>query len=161
MYNLIVVGTLTVIFSDYKAVCDVDPSDTASILLEQLKVQNKQLDLDSLIIKQQQEQLSVQNEQLLLIKNLVSRPTQQPAYVTVIISVACTTIGYIMLILTKRLVKYVLQRYNISPEMPQTPPSGLIDFAHDQYQMAEIEHMRSVHMKSPTVYFSSESGDEE
>lgn len=163
MYIYIVVGTLSVILSNYKAVCDVDPSDTASILLEQLKVQNKQLELDEQIILNQKEQLALQNQQIKLLTQIESRPENESPYVTIVISVTCTALGYVVLILTKKAIKYLYIRYNIRPEMPQTPPPELLDFAPSSYQMDNLERLRSVHkMKSPaSVYFSGESGDEE
>lgn len=163
MYIFTVVGTCFVILSNYKAVCDVDPSDTASILLAQLKVQTKQLELDEKIISHQQKQLAIQNEQLQLLKDLNNRPNNEPAHVTILISVACTALGYAVLVLTKRFIKYLMIRYNIRPEMPQTPPPELMDFAPSSYQMEDVERLRSVRvMKSPaSTYFSGESGDEE
>lgn len=163
MYILIVVGTLDAILSNYNVVCDVDPSDTASILLEQLKVQSRQLELNEQIIRHQSEQLALQNEQLLLLKNIDSRPVAEPAYVTVLISVTCTALGYVAIILTKKFILYLFRRYNISPEMPQTQTPELMDFAPNCYQMDDIERLRSVHVtKSPaSIYFSGESGDSE
>lgn len=161
MYICIVVGTLFVIFSDYKAVCDVDPSDTASILLEQLKVQTEQLKLDKIIIEQQKEQLKLQNNQIDLLKDLNSRPQAEPAYVTILISVTCTAIGYVAMILLKKLTMYLFIRYNIRPEMPQTPASELMDFAPNIIEMEQLERLRSVHLKSPaSVYLSGDSGSE-
>lgn len=161
LYIFIVVGTLSVILSDYKAVCDVDPSDTASILLEQLKVQNEQLKLDNIIIEHQKEQLVLQNKQIELLKDLNSRPQAEPPYVTVLISVACTVLGYIAMILLKKIIVYLSIRYNIRPEMPQTPAPELMDFAPNVIEMEELERLRSVHVKSPaSVYFSGDSGSE-
>lgn len=162
MYIFTVIGTCFMSLSNYKAVCDVDPSDTASILLEQLKVQTKQLELDEKIISHQQEQLAIQNEQLRLLKGLNNRPITEPAYVTILISVACTALGYAVLVLMKKFIGYLMIRYNIRPEMPQTPPPELMDFAHS-IQMEDVERLRSVRTtKSPaSVYLSGESGDEE
>jgi len=160
VYIIVVLGTLFAILSEYTAVCDVDPSDTASILLEQLKNQNAQLKLDEKIIQQQQDMIELQKQQLSILQDLNNRPTSDSAGTTIMISVSCTALGFVAVLFLRRLIKWLHLRYNIRPEMPQTPPSELMDFAHS-YQMDDLERMRSVHVKSPaSVYFSGESGDE-
>jgi len=158
MVSLIVTGISMITIASHLVVCDVDPSDTASILLEQLKVQDRQLQLDLQLVELQNKQLALQEEQLRILTQLNERPVEQPLYVAVLVSVSCSALGYLALVLVKRLLSYLQVRYNLSPEMPQTPQ--LMGFAHSTYQLDELERLRSAQrMKPPTDYFSCESDD--
>lgn len=156
--DFIVIGTLAAILSNYIAVCEVDPSDMNSILMEQLKVQQEQLKVDKELLKTQNEQLRIQSEQLRLLDAINKRPIGEPPTVTILVSVSCTALGFVVLLFLKRVIKYLYLRYNLSPEMPQTAELELMDFA--PYQQTDIERVRSVrNMKSPTDYFSCESDE--
>lgn len=158
MVSLIVTGIALIMTASHMVVCDVDPSDTASILLEQLKVQDRQLQLDEHLLELQNKQLALQEEQLKLLTQLNQRPIEQPLYVAVLVSVSCSTLAYLALVLVKRLLSYLHVRYNLSPEMPQTPQ--LMGFAHSTFELSELERLRSAQrMKPPTDYFSCESDD--
>lgn len=110
------------------AVCDVDPSDTVSILLEQWKTQAEQLKLSRAIIDGQAVQLSVHQEQLKLLKIMIEQPHYPSTGLTIFASVMCSILGFLALFILKRLLAWFMKRYK-SPEMPQTAEDGLIDFA--------------------------------
>lgn len=110
---LTVIGTLCAILSFHNAVCDVDPSDLNSILMEQLKVHSEQLN-------NQARQLEIQEKQLKLLDSLNRRPVAESPLVTILVSVSCTVLGFVVLLFMRHLIKYLFQRYNIRPEMPQT-----------------------------------------
>lgn len=154
---LIVSGMLVAIFSTYVAVCAYDPSDPASIMIAQLKLQEQQLALNQKIIEQQNEQLKVANEQIALLRALDW--SGESIVTTVFISVASSLSAMFALWLIQRVLQYLLRRYQ-KPEMAQTTPQ-LMDFAGPSYQMDDIGHLRSVHIsKSPAEYLSCDSGEE-
>lgn len=161
MFNVlsfIMIGMLIALFSNQIVVCDVDPSDVNSILLEQLKVQREQLALDKMIQIKQSKQLETQQEQLKILTEFAENYQHRTIATEVIAYVLCTAFGFVALEFLRRLLKYIYLRYNIRPEMPQT--AELMDFAPSRVY-GENERLRSVRvMKSPTDYLSCESGEE-
>lgn len=149
---LTVIGTLSAILSNHKAVCDVDRNDASSILMEQLKVQQDQLSTNREILTSELQQLRVHQEQLKLLNILSENQHGESAIITIFTSISCTALGFIVLLLLQRVMKNLCIRYNISPEMPQTPHE-LIDFTQT------AQRFRSVEPKSPTDYFSCESDE--
>lgn len=153
---LIVVGSLMAFLSDYVVVCEVDPSDTNSILLEQLRIQVKQLDANRDVTAKQ---LEIQRQQLDLLAKILQQQNNKTPAMEIVVSVSCTILGCAALYFVRKFIMYLRLRYNLSPEMPQT--TELMDFAHPQLYQVDAERMRSVQgMKSPTDYFSCESGEE-
>lgn len=155
-YVLIVIGLLYAILSDYVVVCDVDPSDINSILLEQLKIQKEQLALDNIIQSKQTMQLENQRQQINLLKQLLTKTDRPTPIMEILVSVSCTALGFVVLLFLRRLIKYMYLRYNIRPEMPQT--MELMDFAHPNVEVGDLRSLQR--MKSPTDYLSCESGEE-
>lgn len=153
---LIVVGSLMALLSDYVVVCDVDPSDANSILLEQLRLQVKQLDANRDV---NTKQLEIQRQQLDLLAKILQQQNTKTPTTEIVVSVSCTILGCVALYFVRSLIIYLRLRYNLSPEMPQT--TELMDFAHPHLYQVDVEHSRSVQrMKSPTDYLSCESGEE-
>lgn len=152
-----VIGLLCAIVSNYNVICEVDPSDINSILLEQLRIQSEQLALDKKILDKQVQQLTNQQQQLDLLERLLNKTDRHTPIMEIVVSVSCTALGFVVLIFLRRLIKHLYMRYNLSPEMPQI--TELNDFALPHYN-ADVEPLRSVQMKSPTDYFSCESGEE-
>lgn len=149
-----VIGMLVAILSNYTVVCDVDPSDINSILLEQLKIQKYQLALDEDIQNKQSKQLDTQRKQIELLQQILLKTDYRTPVMEILVSVSCTALGFVALIFLRRFVTYLYIRYNIRPEMPQT--NELMDFA-----AMPNEPLRSVRigMKSPTDYQSCESDE--
>lgn len=137
------------VFINY-VVCDVDPSDTASILLEQLRVQTRQL---AIVEKLHTDQIAIQRQQLKILQQLNTDNYLN----TILVSVACTVFGFLAMLVLKRLLMMLYLRYNISPEMPQT--TQLMDFAVTEIEsprhgsvtvdLSELERLRSARQKSP------------
>lgn len=153
---LIVVGSLMAFLSDYVVVCEVDPSDANSILLEQLRLQVKQLDATRDVNTRQ---LEIQRQQLDLLTKILEQQSSKTPTMEIVVSVSCTILGCVALYFVRKLITYLRIRYNLRPEMPQT--MELMDFAHPQLYQVDAEHLRSVQgMKSPTDYLSCESGEE-
>lgn len=151
---LIVVGSLMASFSNYVVVCEVDPSDMNSILIEQLRLQAQQLQTTRDV---NVEQLTIQRQQLDLLAKILAQQKSKTPTIEIVVSVSCTILGCVALYFVRKLIQYLRIRYGLSPEMPQT--MELMDFAHPHN--VEAGHLRSVQgMKSPTEYLSCEFGDE-
>lgn len=88
LLTILLVG---IILSNYRVVCDVDPSDTASILMEQLRLQQMQLELA-------REQVRLQQEQISLLKN----SHLEYFFYPVLASVASAALGYLAVRAIKR-----------------------------------------------------------
>lgn len=156
IFVLIVVGSLMAFLSNYVVVCDVDPSDTNSILLEQLRLQVQQISAARDI---NLEQLEIQRQQLKLLAKILAQQKSKTPTMEIVVSVSCTILGCVALYFVRKLIQYLRVRYNLSPEMPQT--MELTDFARPHFEQADVGHLRSVRsMKSPTDYLSCESGEE-
>lgn len=158
-YHLRILVAVFVV-SCHVVVCDVDPSDTVSILLEQLKIQAKQLDLSKTLIDGQTAQISVQREQIKYLQTLIDKPSHLSTGMTIFASVVCSILSFLAMFALKRFIACIMKRY-ASPEMPQTT-SRLIDFASlssvavspDQPSVSGCEG--STLMKSPTLSLRSD-----
>lgn len=162
VFYIILVGT-GVLISNH-VVCEVDPSDTASIMLEQLKVQNRQLELNRKIIDNQNTQLDHQREQLVILRNLDKKPTTPSVMTNVIVSIVCSILGFIILLALQFFVEWLKSRYSTrSPEMPQT--TELMDLAPTYLEAGTSArytagiHSARYNFKSPTGYLSCESDE--
>lgn len=154
IFVVIVVGSLMAYLSNHVVVCEVDPSDTNSILLEQLRLQAQQLDNNRDV---NIEQLKIQRQQIALLNAILLQQKSKTPTMEIIVSVSCTILGCVALYFVRNLIRYLRIRYNLRPEMPRT--TELMDFAHPPD--VEVGRLRSVQrMKSPTDYFSCESGEE-
>lgn len=166
----VIVILIVTVYYNQSVVCDVDPSDTNSILLGQLASHQRQLLV-------QQEQLAIQREQHHLMSQQLEllKSTTKSSGLTILESTLSSVVSSAVLGLVFYAVQILInRRKTTNPEMPQT--TRLMDFAvsSTSYQAEtaakqfareaalraqDIERLRSaLHMKSPaSVYFSGET----
>lgn len=129
--------------------CDVDPSDTATILMEQLRLQSQQLEI-------QKDQLEIHKQQISVLTDILNTSSHEPLLIPILATILAAIGSY----LAVKLCKYIMNRClaHPNPEMPQA--IQLMDFAEtDAQRAASIERLRSaLYMKSPaSQYHSGES----
>jgi cytochrome c-type biogenesis protein CcmH/NrfG len=149
MFAATLVVIASICFSSYFVVCDVDPTDANSILMEQLKLQRQQN-----MILQQQNELHQRQISLLIESN--TQGYHQPILIPTFVAICSAAGGWLVVYALKHLV----QRFRApNPGMPQT--MQLMDLAEPSDHRSElIERLRSVlqtKSPAPTEWLSGES----
>lgn len=134
---LVVILLVGIKLSTKTVVCDVDPSDAISIMLEQLRVQQEQ-------IKALTKQTELQQRQLNLLTELKQIVGSEPYLIPVLAAISSAVGGYVAIRIVKMIMIRIKARQN--PELPQTTDLRCVELA--------------LRPKSPTEYYSGESSTE-